>query len=148
MFPKRMIASIIGIGGMAGGIGGVLISKFGGWLFDKYKLQGIEHSIELANQNNLDLFLQKINQLHLTNSNGNPVDLFHKELMSNSSEIIASIKQIDVIEFNHFVSLQQATIHSSMTTAYTIMFSFCATAYLLAWFLMKTLVPKEQIIKL
>jgi ACS family hexuronate transporter-like MFS transporter len=68
--------------------------------------------------------------------------------MSNSSEIIASIKQIDVIEFNHFVSLQQATIHSSMTTAYTIMFSFCATAYLLAWFLMKTLVPKEQIIKL
>jgi ACS family hexuronate transporter-like MFS transporter len=148
MFPKRMIASIIGIGGMAGGIGGVLISKFGGWLFDKYKLQGIEHSIELANQNNLDLFLQKINQLHLTNSNGNPVDLFHKELMSNSSEIIASIKQIDVIEFNHFVSLQQATIHSSMTTAYTIMFSFCATAYLLAWFLLKTLVPKEQIIKL
>jgi ACS family hexuronate transporter-like MFS transporter len=27
MFPKKAIGSIIGIGGMAGGIGGVLVSK-------------------------------------------------------------------------------------------------------------------------
>lgn len=148
MFPKKMIASIIGIGGMAGGIGGVIISKFGGWLFDKYKYHGIAHSIELAKKNHLDLFLLKIKQLHLTNNNGILVDVDHKEILSNSNEIIATIKQIDVFQFNHFVALQQTAIHNSMTTAYTIMFSFCATAYLFAWLLMKLLVPKEQIIKI
>lgn len=37
MFPKKAIGSIIGIGGMAGGIGGVLVSKLGGALFDYYE---------------------------------------------------------------------------------------------------------------
>jgi ACS family hexuronate transporter-like MFS transporter len=31
-------------------------------------------------------------------------------------------------------------------TGYTIMFAICATAYLLAWGVMKTLVPKYQVI--
>jgi MFS transporter, ACS family, hexuronate transporter len=70
MFPKKAIGSVIGIGGMAGGLGGVLITKVGGALFDHYKALG------------------------------------HIE------------------------------------TGYTIMFSFCAVAYLIAWMLMKLLVPK------
>lgn len=70
MFPKKAIASIIGIGGMAGGIGGVLVSKLGGYLFDYY--DGLGH----------------------------------------------------------------------IQTGYTIMFLICAVAYLLAWFIMKALVPK------
>ena len=37
MFPKKAIASVVGIGGMAGGIGGVLTTKIGGALFDHYK---------------------------------------------------------------------------------------------------------------
>lgn len=41
MFPKKAIGSIIGIGGMAGGIGGVLVSKLGGYLFDYY--EGLGH---------------------------------------------------------------------------------------------------------
>ncbi len=69
MFPKKAVASVIGIGGMAGGIGGVLITKAGGWLFDYYDALG------------------------------------HIE------------------------------------TGYTIMFAFCAVAYLLAWAGMKSLVP-------
>lgn len=40
MFPKKTVGSIIGIGGMAGGIGGVVISKLGGALFDYYKELG------------------------------------------------------------------------------------------------------------
>ena len=40
MFPKKAIASIIGIGGMAGGIGGVLVTKIGGALFDYYENLG------------------------------------------------------------------------------------------------------------
>jgi ACS family hexuronate transporter-like MFS transporter len=40
MFPKRYVASVVGIGGMAGGIGGVLMTKLGGWLFDVYEVRG------------------------------------------------------------------------------------------------------------
>ena len=74
MFPKKAIGSVVGIGGMAGGIGGVLITKIGGALFDHYKKTG------------------------------------HIE------------------------------------TGYTIMFTFCAIAYLIAWGIMKTLVPKYKLI--
>ncbi|MDO7744589.1 MAG: MFS transporter [Pedobacter sp.] len=70
MFPKKAIGSVIGIGGMAGGIGGVVISKLGGALFDYYK------------------------------------ELGHTQ------------------------------------TGYTIMFAICAVAYLIAWSVMKLLVPK------
>ena len=40
MFPKKAVASVVGIGGMAGGIGGVLITLLGGALFDHYKALG------------------------------------------------------------------------------------------------------------
>ena len=72
MFPKKAVASIVGIGGMAGGIGGVIVTKAGGALFDHYKALG------------------------------------HIE------------------------------------TGYTIMFAFCAVAYLIAWGVMKSLVPKYK----
>lgn len=74
MFPKKAIGSIIGIGGMAGGIGGVLVSKLGGSLFDYYEKLG------------------------------------------------------------------------HIQTGYTIMFVLCALAYLVAWFIMKILVPKYAVI--
>ncbi len=70
MFPKKAIGSIIGIGGMAGGIGGVLVSKLGGYLFDYYDKLG------------------------------------------------------------------------HIQTGYSIMFALCAVAYLIAWSVMKLLVPK------
>ncbi|MFD2553421.1 MFS transporter [Sphingobacterium tabacisoli] len=40
MFPRRAVASVVGIGGMAGGVGGALITKLGGYLFDHYKSLG------------------------------------------------------------------------------------------------------------
>lgn len=40
MFPKKAVASITGIGGMAGGLGGILIAKSAGYLFEYYKGQG------------------------------------------------------------------------------------------------------------
>ena len=69
MFPKKAVGSVVGIGGMAGGLGGVVMSKLGGALFDHYKALG------------------------------------HIE------------------------------------TGYTIMFAICAVAYLVAWLVMKALVP-------
>lgn len=76
MFPKKTVGAVVGIGGMAGGIGGVLITKLGGALFDHYKALG------------------------------------HIE------------------------------------TGYTIMFAICATAYLVAWTIMKSLVPKMKLVDL
>lgn len=72
MFPKKAVGSVVGIGGMAGGLGGVLISKSGGALFDHYKALG------------------------------------------------------------------------HIQTGYTIMFAVCAVAYLIAWLVMKSLVPKYK----
>ena len=72
MFPKKAVGSVVGIGGMAGGLGGVVVTKVGGALFDHYK--GLGH----------------------------------------------------------------------IETGYTIMFTFCAIAYLIAWFIMKGLVPKQK----
>ncbi|OEZ55105.1 MFS transporter [Duganella sp. HH105] len=72
MFPQKSVASVIGIGGMAGGIGGVLLTKLGGWVFDHYKAL------------------------------------------------------------------------NDIRTGYMIMFGICALAYLVAWCVMKTLVPRHK----
>ncbi len=72
MFPKKAVGSVVGIGGMAGGLGAVCLTKLGGALFDHYKALG------------------------------------HIE------------------------------------TGYTIMFTICSVAYLIAWTVMKTLVPKYK----
>jgi ACS family hexuronate transporter-like MFS transporter len=72
MFPKKAIGSVVGIGGMAGGLGGVVMSKLGGALFDHYKALG------------------------------------HIE------------------------------------TGYTIMFTICAVSYLIAWTIVKVLVPRYK----
>lgn len=36
MFPKRAVSSVIGVGGMAGSVGGILFPFFVGWLLDYY----------------------------------------------------------------------------------------------------------------
>jgi ACS family hexuronate transporter-like MFS transporter len=40
MFPKYLVATVIGIGGMMGSIGGMAVAKFAGGLFDHYKALG------------------------------------------------------------------------------------------------------------
>jgi ACS family hexuronate transporter-like MFS transporter len=40
MFPKKAVGSVTGIGGMAGGLGGIAVSKAAGALFDHYKSLG------------------------------------------------------------------------------------------------------------
>ncbi|MCR9062669.1 MAG: MFS transporter [Cytophagales bacterium] len=40
MFPKQAVSSVVGIGGMAGAIGGILFPLLIGWLLDKYKGMG------------------------------------------------------------------------------------------------------------
>jgi ACS family hexuronate transporter-like MFS transporter len=40
MFPKNTVSSVVGIGSMAGSVGGILFPFFIGWLLDRYKLLG------------------------------------------------------------------------------------------------------------
>ncbi|MEG0601960.1 MAG: MFS transporter [Mucinivorans sp.] len=40
MFPKKAVASVVGLGGMAGGLGGVLINVGAGYIFDYWKAAG------------------------------------------------------------------------------------------------------------
>jgi ACS family hexuronate transporter-like MFS transporter len=40
MFPKRAVASIVGLGGMAGSVGGILFPLYAGWLLDQFQATG------------------------------------------------------------------------------------------------------------
>ncbi|HTH82527.1 MAG TPA: MFS transporter [Mucilaginibacter sp.] len=40
MFPKQAVSSVVGIGGMAGAVGGILFPILIGWLLDSYKAAG------------------------------------------------------------------------------------------------------------
>ena len=84
MFPKSTVASITGIGTMAGGIGSFLINKGSGMLFTYAEGQG------------------------------------------------------EAFRFFGFVG---------KPASYMIVFCVCAVAYLVAWAVMKTLVPKYEVIK-
>jgi ACS family hexuronate transporter-like MFS transporter len=40
MFPKKAVASVVGIGGMAGAVGGLLIAAFAGFILDAWEKKG------------------------------------------------------------------------------------------------------------
>jgi MFS transporter, ACS family, hexuronate transporter len=66
------------------------------------------------------------------------------ELGSLSKEVSTQLQTIDPTMFDKLLQLQKPLIQGEMTTAYTIMFTFCALAYLIAWAVMKALVPKYK----
>jgi len=47
-------------------------------------------------------------------------------------------------QFDQLVNMRKDTVQSQMSVAYASMFTYCAIAYLLAWTIMKTLVPKHK----
>lgn len=148
MFPKRSIATVIGIGGMAGGMGGVLVSKVGGWMFDAYKLTGVKQAWEQASNTGFGDYLNMIKSAQITDKKGILIDLTQKDWSNLTKDIQAKIQALDPSHYDTFLAIQKHAVHDSLTTAYTIMFAFCALAYLIAWSVMKALVPKEKIINL
>ena len=178
MFPKKSVGSIVGIGGMAGGIGGILINKTGGWLFTAYRKTGIEDfwTQAKAGSQNLAEAAQSILQKggSVVSRKGISVDFDAIQLADLPKEVILqlqsnahiSLERIQefvkmkpdefaqataslrdpalVQQFNELVAFQTPIVQGHMSTAYGIMFSFCAIAYLLAWVIMKTLVPKHK----
>lgn len=148
MFPKRSIATVVGIGGMAGGMGGVVVSKSGGWLFDGYKLKAVHETWANASTTGFATYLDKVKALNITDKKGTVIDIAQKDWSNLTKEIQAQIQAIDVANYQAFSAIQKEAVHHSLTTAYSIMFAFCAVAYLIAWSIMKSLVPKEKIINL
>ncbi len=141
MFPKKSIASVVGIGGMVGGIGAIIVNKSAGWLFDAYRANGIEKAWEQAKATNLGLYVEKIRSLHLVDSKGQSL-LDHVELGNLSKSMLSKIQSIDPHMFEQLKKLQSKVVMSEMSDAYMIMFAYCALAYLVAWVGMKILVPK------
>lgn len=144
MFPKKAIGSVVGIGGMAGGIGGVIISKIGGWLFDMYKAAGIAEAWVAAKAQGLGDYVSKIQGMKFVNKYGDTVNLDKIDLAGISSDVTAQIQAIDPVAFEKLIAIQKPLVHSQMSTSYTIMFAICAVAYLIAWGVMKALVPKYK----
>ncbi|MEO7767290.1 MAG: MFS transporter [Ferruginibacter sp.] len=144
MFPKKAIGSVVGIGGMAGGFGGVLVSKCGGWIFDAYRATGIANSWVAAKAAGLGDYLTKIEGLNLVTKYGDKININKAELGSLSKEVTVQLQTMDPSLFDQLVQLQKPLVQAEMTTAYTIMFTFCALAYLVAWSVMKLLVPKYK----
>jgi ACS family hexuronate transporter-like MFS transporter len=148
MFPKRSIATVVGIGGMAGGLGGVVVSKVGGWLFDSYKLKAVNATWSSATNTGFSDYLNKVVSLNVTDKKGILVNVAQKDWSNLTKDIQAKLQAVDPTQYELFIHIQKEAVRGSLTTAYSMMFAFCAVAYLIAWSIMKSLVPKEKIINL
>jgi ACS family hexuronate transporter-like MFS transporter len=104
MFPKSAIATVTGIGGMAGGLGSFFVQKSAGSLFTYSS--GAAMSAE-----------------------GKVVELT-KEVIAQGAAIVR--------EPMTFIGFE------GKPAGYAAMFIFCAVAYLIAWVVMKSLVPKYK----
>lgn len=148
MFPKKAVASVTGIGGMAGGFGGIFVNKISGWVFDGYRSAGIARSWVEAQGQNLGDYIEKIRSMTLVNKYDDIINLDKVELHNLSSEVVKQIQSVDPAMFDQLKAIQGPIVQGNMTTAYTIVFVFCAVAYLLAWAVMHFLVPKWKKIDL
>jgi ACS family hexuronate transporter-like MFS transporter len=144
MFPKKTIGSVTGIGGMAGGIGGIVVNKASGWLFDSFRAGGIAKSWVEAKANNLGEYVEKIRSLHLINKYDDVINIDKVSLNNLPAEVVKQLQSIDPGMFEKLKALQVPIVQSNMTTAYTIVFIFCALAYLIAWAVMHFMVPKMK----
>ncbi len=144
MFPKKAIGSVVGIGGMAGGMCGVLVTKVGGWIFDRYAHKGIAESFSTMSAQGHENFIHQITTMELASKYGDKVNLNVMALSKLPTEVAEQLKAIDMNLFNQLLTIQKPLVQSNMTVAYTTMFAFCAVAYLIAWSIMKLLVPKYK----
>jgi ACS family hexuronate transporter-like MFS transporter len=148
MFPKKAVASVTGIGGMAGALGGIVVNKSAGWVFDAYRFSGIAKSWAAAQSAQLTEYIEKIRSLQLINKRGDLINLNTVELGNLPKEVAVQLQTIDPGLFQQLKSIQMPIVQHNMTIAYTWVFGFCALAYLMAWFVMHALVPKFKKIDL
>jgi len=148
MFPKFAVASVTGIGGMAGGLGGMVVSKAAGTLFDSYKSIGIAKSWAQARAEGLGDYVSTILNLKLYDKHQELVDITKIDLKGLTPEVISQLHSINPGAFEKLQSIQNPLVHSSMSTSYVIMFVICGSAYIIAWLCMHFLVPKMKRVEL
>ena len=144
MFPKRSTASVTGIGGMFGALGGILVSKSAGALFDSYKYAGIAKSWVQAKASGLGDFVDKIQSMKLVDKRNHIIDINKVELRSLGDSLSAKLQAIDSVSFAKMKSIQTPLVSDNLSTSYFYMFLICGVAYLLAWVIMHFLVPKMK----
>jgi ACS family hexuronate transporter-like MFS transporter len=120
MFPKKAVGSVTGIGAAAGGLGGVFVQLLAGGMEDKFRIHGV---------------MEAINAGLIKATNALPVENIK----------IDNLKDV-LVDPNNMAMLEQAKhlISSNVSVAYGIMFSVCSLAYLIAWSVMKWLVPQHK----
>ena len=125
MFPKSAIATITGIGAMAGGLGSFLINKCSGRLFD-YSAGAFHFGDKdfVMNAEGLkEAFGIEIDHAYTTTDYINTVAAQGGEIIRQPMEALG---------------------FSGTPSGYMIVFCICAVAYLIGWCVMKTLVPKYK----
>lgn len=143
MFPKKAVASVTGIGAMAGGIGGVLVQQLSGRINDFYRYKGITEAWGQAKLQNMEVMVQKVQNLHLLNRDGVYIDLNKVSLIDLPKDISAKIiAVVGKSDWDILFAIQKNTVQPELGHAYMIMFGVCALSYLIAWSIMKVLVPK------
>jgi len=119
MFPKKAVGSVTGVGAAAGGLGGVLMQLLAGSLEDHFRIKGVME----ASRAGLVKATQSIRLEDIK--------------IDNIKEVLIDPKMLD--QARHFIS-------SNVSVSYGIMFTICAFSYLIAWGLMKALVPRHTVI--
>jgi ACS family hexuronate transporter-like MFS transporter len=93
-------------------------------------------------------YLNKVVSLNVTDKKGILVNVAQKDWSNLTKDIQAKLQAVDPTQYELFIHIQKEAVRGSLTTAYSMMCAFCAVAYLIAWSIMKSLVPKEKIINL
>ncbi len=138
MFPKSAIATITGIGGMAGGIGSYLINKGAGTLFDKFAGTFIYPGSEKPVVISIEKISEAIDKI------GNPaISALERGATSNETTHLM-LEKINEIGGTVIEEPMSMFGYDGKPAAYMIIFCICAVAYLVAWCIMKTLVPKYK----
>jgi ACS family hexuronate transporter-like MFS transporter len=124
MFPKKAIATVVGIGGLAGGIGSVLINKGSGLLFD-------------------------FSQRNWSTINGQPLLEKYPQIQNPETReaFLKTVGSANLEAFLKSLSASGQTVVNGINSGYMIIFCVCAVCYLIGWVVMKTLVPKYSPIK-
>lgn len=119
MFPKKAVGSVTGIGAAAGGLGGVLFQVLAGRMEDMYRIKGVMKA-------EAEGLVQAVSSMKLEDVK-----------IADVSTVVVDPGNVDMI--------QRASdlIANNVSVAYGIMFGICSVAYLIAWAVMKLLVPKH-----
>ncbi len=130
MFPKSAIATVTGIGGMAGGVGSFLINKCSGSLFT-----------HAAGSFTLNGETYELSRKTIEGLTGTPLTEEAMHLNDMTQLMVTKVGELGGTMVN---MPMEAMGFEGKPAGYMIIFCICAVAYLIGWVIMKALVPKYK----